>query len=163
MEQLNPNDVNLIFKQLTEELSAPLLTLENFNHTINFIKCDLKPLYEFNDDVKNSIQFCSDMANEINANETSQEKLFGLTLIVDKYFCVNENNKIHLESKYAIVQYIIQACFNQILQQLFRIIHKRNMDTNDIEDALNLFKDTFSDIFKNVKGYGLCEKLVDLN
>ena len=163
MEQLNPNDVNLIFKQLTEELSAPLLTLENFNHTINFINNDLRPLYEFNDDIRQSIHYFCDMANEINTNETSEEKIFGLTLIVDKYLCVKNNNKIYIESKYAIVQYIIQACFNQILQQLFRTIHKKNMDTNDIEDALNLFKDTFGDIIASANGYKLCEKLVDLN
>lgn len=163
MEQLNSNDINLIFKQLIEELSAPLLTLENFNHTINFINNDLKPLYESIDDIKQSIHYFCNMANEINANESSEEKIFGLTLIVNKYLCVNDNNKIYIESKYAIVQYIIQACFNQILQQLFRTIHKKNMDTNDIDDALNLFKNTFGDIITSACGYELCEKLVNLN
>ena len=162
MEYYDPSSVNLIFKEIIEELSTPLLTFENFSHTFNFIKNDLKLLYESNDDIKNAIGYFDNMIQELNANESASDKIYGLTLIVDKYLCVTTTNKDFIESSYAIVQYIMQACFNQILQQLFRVIHKKNMEFDDIENALNLFKDTFKDIISSAKSYKMTEKIIEL-
>jgi len=163
MEYSDPHNVNIMFKQLIEELSIPLLSSENFNYTFNFIKNELKPLYENNNDVKSSIEYLNEFIQELNKNndETNDNKLNGLTLIVDKYLCVTPENKNHIESNYAIIQYIMQACFNQILQQLFCIINKRNMDSNDIDNALNLFKDIFKDAINGAKGYKMSEKIIE--
>lgn len=162
MEYSDPNSVNLIFKQIIEELSAPLLTSENFNHTFDFIKRDLKSLYETNIDFQNAIEYFNKMVEELNTNINASDKLHGLTLIVDNYLCVTAENKQYIESNYAIIQYIMQACFNQILQQLFKIVNKRDMDLNDFDYALNLFKDTFSDAIKGVKGYKMTEKFIEI-
>jgi hypothetical protein len=160
----NPNDVNIIFNNILKELSDPIIEFDDLNHIFQFITNDLKPLYENNETIQLSIKYFNDMINELNTINSSQdqEKLFLLTLIVDKYLCVTENNKSYIESQYTIIQYMMQACFNQVLQQLYRIVNKRNMDINDIDDALNLFKETFNDIMHKIKGYQMSEKKIDV-
>jgi hypothetical protein len=158
----NSNDVNVIFKEIIQELSNPIIEYDDLNNVFKFISNDLKPLYENNNDISMAIKYFNDMMIELNANETSREKLYELTLIVDKYLCVTPENKNYIESKYAIIQYMMQACFNQILQQLFKINNKKNMDINDIDDAINLFKNTFSDIMEKAKGYKISDKFIEV-
>ena len=44
MEYYDPSSVNLIFKEIIEELSTPLLTFENFSHTFKYFGSTEKDL-----------------------------------------------------------------------------------------------------------------------
>lgn len=147
----DPNSVNIIFMSLLGELSNPLLSIEEFEQTFNFIKNQLRPLYENNEDVIKSINYFDDMVKEIISNELNEDMAYGVTLIANKYLYVDENSKCNLESKYVVVQHIMQACFNQLLQQLFRYVNKKPMDENDIDNSIELFKLTVGDIISKTK------------
>jgi hypothetical protein len=159
----DPNCVNLIFKDILTELSNPIIHIDDLENTFNFIINDLNPLYENQDDVKTSIEYVVDIfsaintiANSINQSELKNDDEFkksivcDLTVITDKYFTVTDTNKYILESKYIIIQNMIKACFYQILKILFLTLNDKDMDTDDIPNAIKLFNDFISDNISNI-------------
>lgn len=146
-----------VFKQLLDDLANPTLDSDALKQTFHFIKNDLFQLYSDNKTIIDGIDYFNNLHNDIINNDSSKEKIYGLVLIVDKYFCLNDTNKEFIKSEFTILQFLTKATFYQILQRIYYLSLEKHLTLDNYTIAIDLFKSTIGDTITSAKGYQLNE------
>ena len=82
----------------------------------------------------------NDIINYDINNPYDIEYLHIIVSIVEKYLCLNDDNNKFIKSEYTILQFLARACFYQIIQIVYKITNKKDMNITDLDEALTYFK-----------------------
>ena len=144
-----------VFKDILRELSNPTMSSDHLLTIFNFLENDVKELYSNVQVIIDGITYFKNMVDEIIKSDKSNEQLYNIVIIVEKYLCVNDNNRDFLKSGYTILQYLAKATFYQIIQRVFKINTDKDMNITDLDNAINIFKSCVGDIITKLKGYNI--------
>jgi len=160
---MDPMSISLLFKDIIQVLSNPLIAANEVNDTICFMENQLISLYEQEIDIVNGIKYFKNMLDEINIydnryvnNLTSDavgdsEKLQDIVLIADKYLCIRDDNTNILKSKYIIVECIMKTMMHLLWQRVYELYNESSMTLNTVYHASELFNNTVGDVIIKLK------------
>ena len=156
---MDPVSISLLFKDIIQVLSNPLININEVGDTIRFMENDLFSLYGQEKDIVNSIEYFKNMLTEIivyderyiNDSPNDAEQLQDIVLITDKYLCIRNDNSDILKSKYVIVGCIMKTMMHLLWQRVYELYNETPMTFNTIYDASNLFNTTVGDVIIKLK------------
>ena len=142
----------ILFKHTLLELEYPLLSSDNLLAIFKFYLNQLK--ISLDNNIIDAIIYYHIAFQEIlefdKINE-KEEQLFTLVKITDTFFTVTQKNVLFLQSTYTVVQAFMKAITHQIWQRVFKLFKNKEMQIENIDEAIKLHNDTVIDIIINAK------------